>query len=600
MIRRDRGFSGRGTLPSLFLLVTFGLILWLGYQALDAGTSHRRTAEAVLSDYAEISADQFSHTIRTGVHQVRDDALGQVWRYIRTEPNPSPLPVAWDLDDAMRAQGCDCPGIRSPQMVFLVESDGSARRLQVLPDTLGDVLESRFLDRLLPLESDSRRRVAGLHLLQPDRETGGVDGPPGVLLYESRRSRSGSYTATYGALFSWAAVSDLLNHWYESQPLLPEPIAGGLANDSSLFVSVESAGGETLFASSIRYPTTLAATTTLESELGNLVVRSAIRPDAADQLIIGGLPNSKLPLLAVLILITMGVGIASVVQFRREQRFQRLRDDFVSGVSHELRTPLAQIRMFAELQESGKLTSEEDRSRAISVVHREARRLSHLVENILQYSSANRSSGRPLPVERLDLAVAIEDGIDAMTPMLHDHGAEVRVRVSPGVWVAANREAITRIVVNLLDNALKYGPTGQTIQLAVEPAPGLDEDSTDDGRPAARLIVEDEGPGIPESQRKKVWKAYQRLDRDVREGHPGTGIGLSVVAGLVSRLAGRAWVEEADSGGARFVVEIPQAHPAQAQPEPPSTSAVQPTLLNSTRPVSATAPDLSTASRESG
>ena len=66
----------------------------------------------------------------------------------------------------------------------------------------------------------------------------------------------------------------------------------------------------------------------------------------------------------MLLLLTLGVGAAALVQLRREQRFQRLRDDFVSGVSHELRTPLAQIRMFSELQEAGKLASAEDRDRS--------------------------------------------------------------------------------------------------------------------------------------------------------------------------------------------------------------------------------------------
>jgi signal transduction histidine kinase len=225
-------------------------------------------------------------------------------------------------------------------------------------------------------------------------------------------------------------------------------------------VTVATAAGRTIFASPTAYPTDLSATSEIGAEHGGLVVRAAIRPDAASQLIIGGLPNSRIPLLAALLLLTLGIGIAAVVQLRREQSFQTLREDFVSGVSHELRTPLAQIRVFAELQEAGKLQTAEDQDRAIAVIHREARRLSHLVENILQFSRLRRAAGRVLPREKLDFAEALEEGLDAVTPLLEERGDRLIVAAPRGIHVIGNRDALTRIVVNLLDNAVKYGPPG--------------------------------------------------------------------------------------------------------------------------------------------
>jgi len=123
---------------------------------------------------------------------------------------------------------------------------------------------------------------------------------------------------------------------------------------------------------------------------------------------------------------------------------------------------------------------------------------------------------------------------------------EVELTLEPDLWVDANGDAITRIVVNLLDNAIKYGPTGQTLKVEVSRSNG-----------AARLSVEDEGPGVPVADRNRIWKAYRRLDRDVRTQVQGSGIGLSVVSELVSLQGGRVWVEGADGGGARFLLELP-------------------------------------------
>jgi signal transduction histidine kinase len=238
-----------------------------------------------------------------------------------------------------------------------------------------------------------------------------------------------------------------------------------------------------------------------------------------------------------------------------------LREDFVSGVSHELRTPLAQIRMFSELQESGRLTSEEDRRRAIAVIHRESRRLSHLVENILQFSKLRRSPTQGMPREELDLLDALADGIDAVTPVLADREMDLSVDVSPGLRIVANRDALTRIMVNLLDNAAKYGPAGQTVRVRAERNNG-----------AVRLSISDQGPGVPAPDRDRVWKPYRRLERDVHAKIPGTGIGLSVVAELARLHGGRTWVEDAPEGGASFVVEFPASPMASGSPRPVEVS----------------------------
>jgi signal transduction histidine kinase len=147
---------------------------------------------------------------------------------------------------------------------------------------------------------------------------------------------------------------------------------------------------------------------------------------------------------------------------------------------------------------------------------------------------------------RLDLGEAISEGLDSFAPLLETSQAKLELDLEPDVWVDANGHALTRIVVNLLDNAIKYGPAGQTLRVGVNRIDGV-----------ARLSVADEGPGVPPADRDRIWKAYRRLDRDVRAQVPGSGIGLSVVRDLVSLQGGRVWTDEADGGGARFMVEFP-------------------------------------------
>jgi signal transduction histidine kinase len=532
LFRRVAGANPLG----LLLGATLVLAAWLGYQALDAATSQRRTAEAVLRDYALISATELSRVARANLDDVLDEVFGPISPRRRERGLPRPEVLVEGMVEAMREERCPCPAFRSPLAVFRAEAGETLVAPDTLPERVGVRLAELVASRRPPDERTGLLTTAAGELLDV----------PVVVGYSVLERSGGVAEVTYGFVVSTTALGEILREWYDERALLPRAIAGEQPNDSLLYVTVRDPAGEVVFASSIEYPSSLGATAPLGEEFAALEVMAAIRPDAASQLVIGGLPGSRLPLLSLLLLLTLGVGVAAFVQLRREQTFQRLRDDFVSGVSHELRTPLAQIRMFAELQQDGKLLSEEDRTRAVLVIHREARRLTHLVENILQFSRLRRTAGQRMPKEALDMVEALREGVDAVAPLLEDRGMKLELAGQPGLAVVANREALTRIVVNLLDNAVKYGPAGQTVKVGVERVNG-----------SVRLSVADQGPGVPPAERQAVWKPYRRLERDVKAHVPGTGIGLSVVSELAHLHDGRAWVEGGEGGGARFVVELP-------------------------------------------
>ncbi len=138
--------------------------------------------------------------------------------------------------------------------------------------------------------------------------------------------------------------------------------------------------------------------------------------------------------------------------------------------------------------------------------------------------------------------------------------------IPKGLAVMVHRDALRQVLSNLLDNALKYGPPGQTVRIGAEHGAGL-----------VRIVVDDEGPGVPEQDREAIWEPYIRLPRDVDGHKPGSGVGLAVVKTLVGELKGRVWIDDAPGGGARFTMELeaapevfmgPERHPTEPTHDP--------------------------------
>jgi len=239
---------------------------------------------------------------------------------------------------------------------------------------------------------------------------------------------------------------------------------------------------------------------------------------------------------------------------RRENESAQLRSTFVSSVSHELRTPLTQIRMYAEMLRLGLLTTPEESARALSVIEKESERLTMLVERSLSYTRTGvRPSDHAPPV--VDVAEAVTRATGSLALLAAEREATFDVTVDNGCCACIERDALHQVLLNLLDNAIKYGPRGQTIRVTAST-----RDTT------TRLAVEDEGAGVPVHERHEIWKAFTRGTQAKHGGEVGSGIGLAVVRDLVEAAGGRAFVESRAPNahpssdvpsGARFVVELP-------------------------------------------
>jgi signal transduction histidine kinase len=375
---------------------------------------------------------------------------------------------------------------------------------------------------------------------------------PEVVYLTVRHGEHGAATVYGFAVELPVIVETVLRPTLDQAPLLPGAARGRVSNDSLLSVSlVEPGGRRTISLSPRRLPATYAGDIPSSRFLGNWTLHLALDPVAAPDYLIGGLPPSRALPMALLALLTAVLVTTTVLAAWRAQELARLRTDFVASVSHELRTPLAQIQLFAESLALGRMRARPDVRGAGEVILGESRRLLQLVENVLLFGRGVRMVPAP-PYPPLRLAPLVRETVERFAPVAASARARVRTVRLEDVSAPAEPGAVRQVLVNLLDNAAKYGPPGQTISVGLAAV---------DGR--ARVWVADDGPGIPAQERERVFEPFVRLPRDVSSSIAGSGIGFALVRELVVLHRGRAHIEESPTGGACVVIELPDAQTAE-------------------------------------
>ena len=519
----------RSHLVVVLLVATVGMTALLAYEAHQAARSHRASAEGVLRDYAAFAAWELSRQSR----QPLLDRMNHGLDAVRTAHRRDDLPAA------VRGRATCSTGCANGMDVlsaFHVRLPGRTVNWSGTPEPDLAAAVDRIVERGISNPED---------FTCPSFEIVSIGGEPTAIVWRPSFDRDNRATEVIGLVTSPAFVANVFEKIVRHDALLPPSLArpGGEPNES-LAVRVTAPAGDRLFASSSEW-SSFDADERLPAAYGTLAVSVALRPEAAGALVIGGLPRERLPLIVGLLALTAGlVGIA-VVQLRREAEIARMRTDFVSGVSHELRTPLAQIRMFTETLLLGRVRNEAEERRSLEIVAREAQRLAQLVENVLLFSQGER--GRPeILREPARLAVLVTDVVDSFAPLAASRRASVRVDLDERVSASVDAGAIRQVLLNLLDNAVKYGPAGQVVRVALR---------FDHGQ--ARLTVEDDGPGVDPTQAERIWQPFHRLANSA-SATGGAGIGLAIVKQLVELHGGAVRVEPG-SPGARFVVELPAA-----------------------------------------
>jgi signal transduction histidine kinase len=268
-------------------------------------------------------------------------------------------------------------------------------------------------------------------------------------------------------------------------------------------------------------------------------------------------------MLGGVLLLGIGFAAAAALGLRRQYKLAEARRTFVAAVSHELRTPLAHVNALSETLLLGRAESPEQAQRWLRAIHREGRRLSVLTENVLMHARGERRGIRAA-AQWADIVGVVQDAVSLVEAQAQARSARIVITgtavdgamASAGGWIDAN--AVRQIVINLIENALKFGPDGQTVTVTLD----VERASRLGGAGGLlRLTVDDEGPGIPPTDRERIWQPFVRL-AEGGSAPAGTGLGLSVVRQLVSELGGRWSVCDTPGLGARFRIELPLAEPA--------------------------------------
>ena len=264
------------------------------------------------------------------------------------------------------------------------------------------------------------------------------------------------------------------------------------------------------------------------------------------------------------------------------RRMELMRVDFLANASHELKTPLASLSGFIETLKGHARDDPKARDRFLDIMATQADRMSRLVSDLLSLSRIELNEHIP-PAGRVDLARAAADVVDAVSVL----SAERQVAVTlmdraVSAPVSGDRDEILQVVQNLVDNAIKYSPTGGTVEIVIQPDIALNAASApwsggsrgdgatrlplvtpdrETGQRYAAVTVRDHGPGLEREHLPRLTERFYRVEGQKSGERQGTGLGLAIVKHIVNRHRGGLTVESAPGHGATFTAYFPVAAP---------------------------------------
>jgi two-component system, OmpR family, phosphate regulon sensor histidine kinase PhoR len=246
--------------------------------------------------------------------------------------------------------------------------------------------------------------------------------------------------------------------------------------------------------------------------------------------------------LDVILVIALFLAFRSV---KKEVQLAHNKADFVSNVSHEIRTPLALISMFAETLEMGRVKSEEKKQEYYSIINKETHRLTGIVNKILNFSQTEAGK-KKLRISRINLVHEVEDVLKTYDFHLTNKGFSYTFDRPNAIWVMADKEALAEIVINLIDNAVKYSSENKKIEI-----------TAGTGAETGWLAVKDHGVGISKTDQKHIFDKFYRVSSGNLAKSLGTGLGLSLVKQLVEEQKGKISVSSELGKGSVFTIYLP-------------------------------------------
>jgi two-component system phosphate regulon sensor histidine kinase PhoR len=245
--------------------------------------------------------------------------------------------------------------------------------------------------------------------------------------------------------------------------------------------------------------------------------------------------------------------LATFEDVTEAEKIGQMRRDFVANVSHELRTPLTALMGFIETLRGAARDDAAARDRFLAIMEREAGRMNRLVRDLLHLSKVEAEE-RVRPTERVDIAGLAQSAMTAHRAMAAAAGVELQLEGAdrPAV-IAADADQMMQVLHNLIENAVKYGGSGERVRVALQMLP---TEPVLRG-PALRITVQDWGEGVDQIHLPRLTERFYRVDSHRSRERGGTGLGLAIVKHIVNRHRGRLRIDSARGEGSTFTILLP-------------------------------------------
>lgn len=533
----------RGAL--LLLAATFVVTVLLAERAIRSTHEAKASADRMLRHIADLTAWELAERSRADLTTAIQISTWLTRRI--AEPAASAvrhqLPPADSLFNTsadLRCTTCP-PRLRGQSFaVFRLNTDVAAvMSLSGSDWTTADTVLLRSMSAELSRPIDSSLVTSLADSVGPQlvpRSFAGANPP--LLLVSTARDGRGRAVAVYAMVVAAAGTDSIFRRVLRRSTLLPASVTRGIRTDSLVRVALFARRTGAIFRSEANGPLSRHhAEQPVGGLASDLFASATLTERGVRELgdLAPGAQSSGQPylLLALSVALLLAVGW----QIRRREALDRARTDFIASVSHELQAPLTLVTAYVDTMLLGRTRDADEQKRFLGLVLRETARLSRLVDNILRFSAPGVDI-TAADFESVDLYTLTEEACREFEPVMAGRDMRIAVHGERPVPIMGDREGLRRMVLNLLDNAAKYGPTGQRVDVRV----------TTNGN-GGELIVDDAGPGIRVADRQRAFQRFVRLGSAVNgDGPAGSGLGLAIVRDVVDAHGGSVTLEDAHDG----------------------------------------------------
>ena len=338
-----------------------------------------------------------------------------------------------------------------------------------------------------------------------------------------------------------SAQIDFVDHLVAA---LPDPIL--ILNSNGIVIKANANAEEMLemapvgmhLSQTIRAPAVLEAVTRAMSQGESLNVDYEMRGPLARhfEVYVSPIASAQVESPAVLLVLK---------DLTREQQIERMRSDFVANASHELRTPLASLSGFIETLQGAARSDETAREKFLILMRTQAERMRRLIDDLLSLSRIEMNV-HLRPSAKVDLAQVARHVCDLLSSMAQEEKVELQINLNSPLEVAGEWDELVQVVLNLIENAIKYSGPGKIVKI---------EGGTETG--FVTLSVIDQGRGIAEEHIPRLTERFYRISVQESRSRGGTGLGLAIVKHILNRHRGRLLVTSKLGHGSRFTIRLP-------------------------------------------